>query len=58
VYITAFAPDKGEFVATPIKDPPPAAPVPPMLLRAYLFLDRAKFRACASFAADVDARMG
>src|SRR5437868_1472337 len=55
VYITAFAPDKGESVATLIKDPPPGAPVPPILppRDGFLFLDRAKFR--ASFAADVDA---
>jgi pimeloyl-ACP methyl ester carboxylesterase len=54
VHITAFAPDKGESVATLIKDPPPGAPVPPILppQDGYLFLDRAKFR--ASFAA-VDA---
>src|SRR5437762_4052234 len=31
VFITAFAPDKGESVATLIKDPPPGAPVPPIL---------------------------
>ena len=55
VYITAFAPDKGESVATLIKDPPAGAPVPPILppQDGYLFLDRAKFP--ASFAADVDA---
>src|SRR5229473_3166502 len=55
VYITAFAPDQGETVATLIKDPPPGAPVPPILppQDGYLFLDRAKFP--ASFAADVDA---
>jgi pimeloyl-ACP methyl ester carboxylesterase len=55
VYIAAFAPDKGESVATLIKDPPPGAPVPPILppQDGYLFLDRAKF--AASFAADVDA---
>ena len=55
VYITAFAPDKGESVASLIKDPPPGAPVPPILppQDGYLFLDRGKFR--ASFAADVDA---
>ena len=55
VYITAFAPDKGESVATLIKDPPPGAPVPPILppQDGYLFLERAKFP--ASFAADVDA---
>jgi pimeloyl-ACP methyl ester carboxylesterase len=54
VYITAFAPDRGESVATLIKDPPPGAPVPPILppQDGYLFLDKAKFR--ASFAADVD----
>ena len=56
VYITAFAPDKGESVATLIKDPPPGAPVPPILppQDGYLFLDREKFR--ASFAADVDSQ--
>jgi len=55
VYITAFAPDKGESVATLIKDPPPGAPVPPILppQEGYLLLDKAKFP--ASFAADVDA---
>jgi pimeloyl-ACP methyl ester carboxylesterase len=55
VYIAAFAPDKGESVFTLIKDPPPGAPVPPILppQDGYLFLDRAKF--AASFAADVDA---
>lgn len=55
VYIAAFAPDKGESVATLIKDPPPGAPVPPILppQDGYLLLDKAKFP--ASFAADVDA---
>jgi pimeloyl-ACP methyl ester carboxylesterase len=54
VYITAFAPDKGESVAALIKDPPPGAPVPPILppQDGFLFLDNAKF--AASFAADVD----
>ncbi len=54
VYITAFAPDKGESVSTLIKDPPPGAPVPPILppQDGYLFLDKAKFP--ASFAADVE----
>jgi pimeloyl-ACP methyl ester carboxylesterase len=54
VYIAAFAPDKGESVATLIKDPPPGAPVPPILppREGYLLLDRAKF--AASFAADVE----
>src|SRR6202162_5069913 len=55
VYITAFAPDKGESVATLIKDPPAGAPVPPILppQDGFLFLDRSKFP--ASFAGDVDA---
>ncbi len=55
VYVTAFAPDKGESVSTLIKDPPPGAPVPPILppQDGYLFLDKAKFP--ASFAADVEA---
>ena len=54
VYITAFAPDKGESVSSLIKDPPPGAPVPPILppQDGYLFLDKAKF--AGSFAADVD----
>src|SRR5438876_810705 len=54
VYITAFAPDKGESVSSLIKDPPPGAPVPPILppQDGYLFLDKAKF--AASFAADVE----
>ena len=55
VYIAAFAPDKGESVATLIKNPAPGAPVPPILppQDGYLFLDKEKF--AASFAADVDA---
>jgi pimeloyl-ACP methyl ester carboxylesterase len=55
VYIAAFAPDKGESVSSLIKNPPPGAPVPPILppQDGYLFLDKAKF--AASFAADVDA---
>ena len=55
VYITAFALDKGESVSTLIKDPPPGAPVPPILppQEGFLFLDKAKF--FATFAADVDA---
>src|SRR2546421_884182 len=54
VYITAFAPDKGESVATLIKDAPPGAPVPPILppQDGYLLLDNAKF--AASFAGDVN----
>src|SRR5262245_11899315 len=53
VYIAAFAPDKGESVASLIKDRPPGTPVPPILppQGGYLALDRAKF--AASFAADV-----
>ena len=54
VYITAFAPDKGESVATLIKNPPPGAPVPPILppQDGYLLLDKSKF--AASFAGDVE----
>ena len=53
VYITAFAADKGESVQTLIANPPPGAPVPPILppQNGFLFLDRAKF--AESFAADV-----
>ena len=56
VYIAAFAPDKGESVAKLIANPPPGAPVPPILppQDGFLFLDKAKFR--ESFAADVEAR--
>jgi len=55
VYIAAFAPDKGESVNTLIADPPPDAPVPPILppQDGFLFLDREKFH--DSFAADVSA---
>jgi pimeloyl-ACP methyl ester carboxylesterase len=54
VYITAFAPDKGESVQTLIANPPPGAPVPPILppQDGFLLLDRSKF--AASFAADVN----
>jgi pimeloyl-ACP methyl ester carboxylesterase len=54
VYITAFAPDKGESVNTLIANPPPGAPVPPILppQDGFLFLDKGKFP--ASFAGDVD----
>jgi pimeloyl-ACP methyl ester carboxylesterase len=63
VYITAFAPDKGESVGTLIADPPAGAPVPPILPpdQGFLFLDRDKFadafagdlpRAQAEFMAD------
>ena len=54
VYISAFAPDTGESVNTLIADPPPGAPVPPILppVDGFLFLDKEKFP--ASFAGDVD----
>src|SRR4051812_22707373 len=53
VYIAGFAPDAGESVNTLIADPPPGAPVPPILPpeNGFLFLDREKF--ADSFAADV-----
>jgi len=55
VYIAAFAPDAGESVNTLIADPPPGAPVPPILppQDGFLFLDRNKFH--DSFAADIPA---
>ena len=55
VYIAAFVPDQGESVETLIADPPPGAPVPPILppQDGFLFLDREKFH--NSFAADVSA---
>ena len=55
VYIAAFAPDKGESVNALIADPPPGAPVPPILppQDGFLFLDREKFH--ASFAGDLPA---
>lgn len=53
VYIAAFAPDEGESVNSLIADPPPGAPVPPILppQDGYLLLDREKF--AASFAGDL-----
>ncbi len=53
VFITAFAADRGESLSTLIADPPPGAPVPPILppQNGYLFLDREKF--AESFAADL-----
>jgi len=53
VYIAAFAPDTGESVNTLIANPPPGAPVPPILppKDGFLLLDRAKFH--ASFAGDL-----
>src|SRR5467141_3008548 len=55
VYVSAFAPDQGESVNSLIANPPPGAPVPPILppQEGFLFLDKAKFP--ASFAGDVDA---
>lgn len=56
VYIAAFAPDKGESVGTLIANPPPGAPVPPILppKDGLLLLDREKFG--DSFAGDLPAR--
>jgi pimeloyl-ACP methyl ester carboxylesterase len=53
VYVTAFAPDRGESVSSMIAYPAPGAPVPPILppVDGFLSLDREKFR--ASFAAVV-----
>ncbi len=54
VYITAFAPDKGESVNTLIANPVPGYAPPPILppQGGFLFLDRAKMP--AAFAGDVD----
>src|SRR5262245_43990218 len=42
VYIAAFAPDKGESVNSLIANPPPGAPVPPIVgpKDGFLFLDK------------------
>lgn len=55
VYIDAFAPDKGESVSTLIANPPPDAPVAPILPPedGFVLLDKAKF--AESFAADLPA---
>ena len=55
VYITAFVPDRGESVGALIANPPPDAPVPPVLppQGGYVLLDRSRF--AQAFAADVDA---
>ena len=55
VYIAAFVPDRGESVSALIANPPPGAPVPPILAPqdGFLLLDRTKFQ--ASFAEDVNA---
>jgi pimeloyl-ACP methyl ester carboxylesterase len=54
VYITAFAPDKGESVGTLIAHPAPGAPVPPILPphNGFLMLDKSKF--FEAFAGDVN----
>ena len=54
VYITAFAPDKGESVASLLEDLPSGASVRPCLppKDGYLLLDEARFP--AAFAADVE----
>lgn len=53
VYIAAFAPDRGESVATLIKNPVPGAPVPPILppQDGFLLLDKSKFP--GAFAGDL-----
>jgi len=58
VYITAFAPDKGESVASLIAHPVPGAPAPPILppQNGFLMLDKAKF--AEAFAADVNPELG
>ena len=55
VYIAGFAPDAGESVNSLIANPPPGAPIPPILppQDGFLFLDQDKFP--ASFAGDVSA---
>src|SRR6202171_5259547 len=57
VYVAAFAPDEGESVASLIANPPPGAPVPPILppQDGFLLLDRAKF--ADSFAADLEPKL-
>ena len=54
VYIAALAPDRGESASTLLNNPPPGAPVAPLLppQDGLLFLDKTKFH--AAFAADVD----
>ena len=54
VYIAAFVPDTGESVSSLIANPPPGAPVPPILPPedGLLMLDRSKF--AAAFAGDLD----
>jgi pimeloyl-ACP methyl ester carboxylesterase len=57
VYITAFAPDAGEYVQTLTSNPAPGVPVPPIVLReGFLLLDELKFY--GSFAADLPQEEG
>lgn len=53
VYVSAFAPDQGESVSKLIANPPPGAPVPPILppQDGVLLLDREKF--AEAFAGDL-----
>jgi pimeloyl-ACP methyl ester carboxylesterase len=55
VYVAAFAPSEGESVDMLIQNPPPGAPVPPILAPrgGRLFLDKDKFH--EAFAGDLDA---
>ena len=54
VYIDAFAPDKGESVASIIAHPPPDAPMPPLVeAGGFVLLEKVKF--AEAFAADVPA---
>jgi len=57
VYVAAFAPDEGESVASLIANPPPGAPVPPILppQDGFLLLERTKF--AEAFAADLDPKL-
>jgi pimeloyl-ACP methyl ester carboxylesterase len=57
VYIAAFAPDQGESVDTLIANPPPGAPVPPILppRNGFLSLDRKKFH--EAFAGDLSVEL-
>ena len=52
-YVCAFAPDVGESVNSLIANPPPGAPVPPILppKNGFLLLDRERFH--VSFAGDL-----
>ncbi|WGY71099.1 alpha/beta hydrolase [Burkholderia cepacia] len=54
VYVTAFAPETGESVASLIANPAPGAPVPPILPQpnGFLLLDPAQF--ADAFAADLE----